>query len=262
MVGDSADQSARRLREKTNRVIETRRRDERWDVEGRAASALRVLPGDEWTVFEHVHLPGRRFAGIDHVAVGPPGVFVVQTKLWTGQVSVVNGILRLDGRRRAALTAQASEAAHAVAQLVPEIAPTQVQGVLCFLGTVQVAGWSQSTLVCNTGNIASLLTSRPPVLDEEVREGVVRRLEQQLVEDRPSPQHAEQATASRRSSVLRTMVAPLVGGIAALGLVAVLLTHPDLVHDVGDFVVSIVDHGDAPQEPTDKHHRDRRDGRG
>lgn len=257
MLGDSGESSTRHLRDKSHRLDEAVRREERLDALGRTARALSALPGDEWTVFDDIRWPGRRFAGIDHVVVGPPGVFVIQVKDWTGRITSPDGRIRLDGKRRDTEVIAATEAAFAVAQLLPEIPPTQVQPVLCFVGGVQIAGWSSSALLCDAAHVADKLASRPPVLDEAVRESVVRRLDAQLAEVHHPPKVVE----ARRSSVLRTLVAPLVGGIAALGLVAVLLTHPNVLHEIGDAVVSIVDPDDAPPRvPPDRHDRDHRDG--
>ncbi len=47
-----------------------------------------------------VHWPGRQFANIDHIVVGPSGVFVIDSKNWEGQVDVRQGVFRHNGRRR------------------------------------------------------------------------------------------------------------------------------------------------------------------
>ena len=62
--------------------------------------------------------PGRRFANIDHVVVGPGGVFVIDSKNWSGDVRVVEGTLRQNGRSREKAVASAADASLAVAELV------------------------------------------------------------------------------------------------------------------------------------------------
>ena len=52
----------------------------------RAAQALAALPTDEWTIFRAPHLPRGGCPGVDHVLVGPSGVFVVDSDRWTGAV--------------------------------------------------------------------------------------------------------------------------------------------------------------------------------
>ena len=51
-------------------------------------------------VLHDVRWPGRRRANIDHVAVGPPGVLVVDAKNWSGSVTVRDGIVRQNGYQR------------------------------------------------------------------------------------------------------------------------------------------------------------------
>ncbi|MGH8967131.1 MAG: nuclease-related domain-containing protein [Actinomycetes bacterium] len=70
-------------------------------AEGEAATArvLATLPPG-WTAIHEVRWPSRRLANIDHVLVGPGGIFVIDSKNWSGRVSVDNGQLRQNGRSR------------------------------------------------------------------------------------------------------------------------------------------------------------------
>lgn len=49
------------------------------------AEILETQLSDDYHVFNDVHLPGRK-ANIDHIVVGPSGVFVLNTKNWRGTV--------------------------------------------------------------------------------------------------------------------------------------------------------------------------------
>ena len=118
MAADSA-RSDRRKRESAEGVRLT-------------AEALEHLPPRVWDVFHDVHWPGSRLGKIDHIVVGPSGVFVIDSKNWPGEIAVRRGVLRQNGRRRDAAVVAATEAAFAVAQLLPDISPTHVTGVLCF----------------------------------------------------------------------------------------------------------------------------------
>jgi len=97
MVGESAREVARRR--ESERLA---RRFERWErgaeVEERTAEALAALPPG-WVVLHEVAWPGRRYANIDHVVVGPGGVFVIDTKNWNAEVTLGNGALWRSGRR-------------------------------------------------------------------------------------------------------------------------------------------------------------------
>lgn len=68
-----------------------------WDAgaagERRVASALARLP-DEWVVLhDRLLRPGRSGVNLDHVVVGPSGIFLVDAKNWAGGTSVHDGNL-------------------------------------------------------------------------------------------------------------------------------------------------------------------------
>ena len=48
-------------------------------------SVLNSLP-PEWTVLHARHWPGRSFDVIDHLAIGPNGIFVIDSVGWSGKV--------------------------------------------------------------------------------------------------------------------------------------------------------------------------------
>jgi hypothetical protein len=175
MAGESAREAARRQREKAERL---QRSAELWergaDGEQATAEALSALPREHWTVFHDVHWPGRRYANIDHVAVGPGGVFVIDSKNWTGSIAVRDHVLRQNGRSRETTVAAAADAAIAVAAITASVPPQQVQSVLCFVRDEPVTGWARDVIVCTTGNIAQMLLTRPSVLDEaQVRQAAL-----------------------------------------------------------------------------------------
>ena len=64
---------------------------------GAQLEALRPCGFD---VLHVVRWPGRRRANIDHVAIGPPGILVVDAKNWSGTVTVHHGTLRQNGYKR------------------------------------------------------------------------------------------------------------------------------------------------------------------
>ena len=54
--------------------------------ERRTARALRKLVRQGWTVLHDVAIPGSRANG-DHLLIGPPGVFLVDSKAWHGTIT-------------------------------------------------------------------------------------------------------------------------------------------------------------------------------
>lgn len=78
-------------------------------------------------------------ANIDHLLVGPAGVFVIDAKAWTGEVHVLNGELRQGGRSRQRAIQSARSAALTVAaalEVLPE--KVDVRPALCFVGQARL----------------------------------------------------------------------------------------------------------------------------
>ena len=160
MAGESARESARRQREKADRLRRSAELYERGaEGEQATAEALSDLPGESWHVFHDVRWPGRRYANLDHIAVGPPGVFVIDSKNWSGAITVRDDVLRQNGRARVTAVAGAAEAGLAVSSLVPMLRPELVRPVLCFVRDEPLTGWARDVMVCSTANVAAMLLS-------------------------------------------------------------------------------------------------------
>jgi hypothetical protein len=54
--------------------------------ERRTARLLRRLIRDGYVIFHDLAVPGNTSANVDHLAIGPTGVFVIDSKQWTGSV--------------------------------------------------------------------------------------------------------------------------------------------------------------------------------
>lgn len=74
-------------------------------------------------------------AAVDHLVVGPTGIFVVDRKSWTGQISASTDTVYVDGQQRTGATDNASRATAAVEQVLGhELKPlgATVRGVISF----------------------------------------------------------------------------------------------------------------------------------
>ena len=88
----SALDEAGRLREKADRLYERAERFERGHAgEQRTDRLLRALPAG-YQVLRDCSIPGSK-ANVDHIVVGPSGVFLVDSKLYTGRLSLGRGSL-------------------------------------------------------------------------------------------------------------------------------------------------------------------------
>ena len=164
MAGESAREVARRAREKAERLNKRAEQFEQGaDGEAATAEVLTTLPPG-WLSLHDVRWPGRRLANVDHVLIGPGGVFVIDSKNWTGRITLDGGHLRQNGYSREKAVAGAADAALAVSELISPYA-AWVHPVLCFVGQDHLSGWCREVMVCSTANLVGMLTSRPGVLD-------------------------------------------------------------------------------------------------
>lgn len=215
MAGESAREMSRRKREKAKRLLAEAERWERGaDGEVATARALAGLPPDRWIVLHDVHWPGRQFANIDHIVVGPSGVFVIDSKNWEGQVDVRQGVFRHNGRRREREIAAVGDAALAVAAAVAGLDPRLVHPVLCLATTEPCSVYSHEVLVCSTTTLVQELMQQPVLLDVQS----ARRLFGQLHRTMPSataPHVGRRQQRRVRASPLQPPVGPPLGKAAS-----------------------------------------------
>lgn len=128
--GESAGQQterrharAERLRQEAQALVQQAdridRQAEMWS-RGRAGeqtvgAQLDLLRQHGYEVLHDVRWPGRRRANIDHVAIGPAGILVVDAKNWSGSVAVRDGVVRQNGYRRTRQVEGVRQAARDVA---------------------------------------------------------------------------------------------------------------------------------------------------
>jgi hypothetical protein len=244
MAGESAHEVARKAREKAARLQRRAELFERGaEGEQATAGALTVLPAG-WTALHDVRWPNRRLANIDHIVVGPGGIFVIDSKNWSGHISVEHGRLRQNGRLREKAVAGCADAGLAIAEIAGAHAD-KVYPILCFVGQPDVAGWCRDVMVCSTDNVTRLLLTRPQVLDPTEVAGTRLRLEAQLraaAGATPStgrsqlPRPAKKSvrtTRGRSRKRTRSVVRPVVGLCL---LVVLAINGPQLASAVGKVV--------------------------
>ncbi len=273
MAGESAAESARRQLEKAERLRRSAALYERGAEGERAtAEALAALPTETWTVLHDVKWPGRTYANIDHIVVGPTGVFVIDSKNWSGAVAVRNGVLRQNGYARETDVDSAASAASVVAPLVPLLRRDLVRPVLCFTRDEQLTGSVRQVLVCSTTNVVTLLTSRSAVLSpDEVRQ-LSSDIENALRASPPAPSRSRpHSTAARRPSVARhrrkslsnhrgrSRGWQLVRLLVVVGVVGVFLGVPEIRTELTDALTGLfVDDSTGPSgEGSDLGRRER-----
>jgi hypothetical protein len=132
----------------------------RVEAELRTRHALEELPRDAWTVVGDLEWPGGRYGHVDHVVVGPSGIYVIDTKTWGSDVTVFGNVLRYEGHAQDFVVASLTEAAAAVALLTPGVHQRLVKPVLCVGGGVGIETHLGSLLVCSTDRLVPMLEER------------------------------------------------------------------------------------------------------
>ena len=147
--------------------------------ERRTNRSLQKLP--DYTVLHDRKIPGSK-ANIDHIAVGPGGVFVIETKHYEGRVTVTGDDLLVNGRRRTRIVEQTWREAVAVqGALAPELSRLglDVTPILCIHG-VELP-WSRTTVqgvrVCGARELRNLMAKSDARLTPDDIDRLVKLVE-------------------------------------------------------------------------------------
>ena len=265
-AGESAASVARAQRDRARRLLESAERWERGaEGERRTADVLARLP-QAWVTRHDLPWPGRQLANVDHVCVGPTGIFVIDTKNWSGSARLDRGVLRVAGRRRAAQVDGVRAMAAAVASVVPPAQRFAVRGVLCLVGEAQVERPELvgDVVVCTADQLLQVVATGSPVVHPHRIAEVVRALDRPPtpvpheppappVAPRPVPSSAgapHRAPRGRRRGG-RSMPGDLVRLGAAIAAAAALLAQPQVVRDAADAKSGLVASVLLPQPSSD-----------
>lgn len=124
--------------------------------------------GPEWTVLRAVPV-GAGTSDIDHILIGPPGVFTFNTKNHTGQAVWVAGrTLMVTGKKQRHLYNAAHEASKAAALLTRTVgAPVPVTGVVVILApkSLTVKAKPEGAAVVTGNRLLAWLTAQPTTLN-------------------------------------------------------------------------------------------------
>ncbi|WP_225215238.1 nuclease-related domain-containing protein [Cellulomonas avistercoris] len=144
------------------------------------AANLAHLERYGWVALHDLRWPGRQRANIDHVAVGPGGIVVIDAKNWSGRVAVAEGNLRQNGYGRASSADGVSQAAADVTALLAPQHRTAVRAVLCLAAQDQAPTPVQGVDVLGRWQLAEYLLRMPPRLSVYDVADVARYLEDEL----------------------------------------------------------------------------------
>jgi hypothetical protein len=158
------EQARRRLAQAEQRLYAWRQGAE---GERLTADVLRQLESAGWVVLHDLHWPGRPYANIDHIVVGPTGIYVIDSKNWSGRVDVHEGVLRQNGRRRTDECEDVVSAAAAVAAYLEPQHRSMVLGLLCLVGQPTPALQPATARVAGLNDLCTSLTTTPARLSPQ-----------------------------------------------------------------------------------------------
>ena len=164
---------------------------------------LRSLEVEGWRAFHGRHWPGTRHADLDHVLVGPGGVVVLDSKNWTGQVSVQGGRVWRDQADVSEEVEKLVDQVLAVESVLAEhgMAPAALTGALVFVGQrvslVQVG----RVHVLNDSLLLRWLRALPSRLDSEAVAQLTTHLDTSLT-SLPQQRHVAVARSRPRPRVV------------------------------------------------------------
>jgi Nuclease-related domain len=199
-------EAARETEAEVAAALERARRQERaWaagaEGERMVADSLDVLRRYGWTFLHDVHWPGRPFANIDHIGIGPGGVAVIDAKNWSGTVTATDGTLRQNGYGRGRELDGVSAATAAVTALLEPLHRTATIGMLCLASQDQApAATSAGVPVVGRHQLAAALLDLPLRLSPFEVADIARYLARELGEDRPAKVTGSSASRRARST--------------------------------------------------------------
>jgi hypothetical protein len=184
--------------------------------ERRVAELLGRL-GAGWTVLHSVPI-GRRRTDIDHVVVGPPGVFTINTKYSPGkQVWTAGHGLRVDNHQVSYLSSSAHEATAASDRLSAASGLTvPVVPVLVFVEPGRLTRTAPSfvdgvgIVVCSDAELLRMLQGRREFSDEQITRIVAAAVRPETWHDEPEG-WSDGAHMLREFAALEAAVAPGLG---------------------------------------------------
>lgn len=222
------------------------------------AHTLGALERFGWTLLHDVRQPDRQLANIDHVAVGPGGVVVIDAKNWTGTVTTEGGVLRQNGYARTKETDAVGLQAASVAALLRPEHRTATRGALTTVAhdvePVQIG----PTTVVGRAQLGPWLLSLPPRLTPFDVAVIATVLDRELVQPRDvrapkahgrrrgttkvhDPSRGTVKTPTKPASRGRQLATGLLRlGLAVLGVVALIAYGPGIASWIGDTFASLL----------------------
>jgi hypothetical protein len=137
--------------------------------------------GPDWQRIDDIKWPGYEFANVDHVLVGPAGVFVIDVQPGKGMFDLDHATaLRRDARSPKPAVEDVVSAAHAVGSLLGMV-HRRPMAVLCLVDETDVETAVGDALICSMDRLPARLKAMAPILDESQVGDLTEKLRKDLV---------------------------------------------------------------------------------
>jgi len=137
--------------------------------------------GPSWERIDGIKWPGYEFANVDHVLVGPAGVFVIDLQLGKGVFDLDHASsLRRDARSPKPAVEDVVSAAHAVGSLLGMV-HRRPMPVLCLIDEAGIETTVGDALICSADRLPARLAAMGPILDEDQVRDLTEKLRKDLV---------------------------------------------------------------------------------
>jgi hypothetical protein len=149
--------------------------------EEKVARVLSFLPANH-TVFNDLNLE-EQHTDFDHVVVAPSGIFVIETKTWSGDITFENGQVLYNGQHpnRSPLKQVKEAAAHLAEHLATTRCPeTPIYPVICFVDNALRDGLTNigGVRICTNTNLHDLFENS---LETPLQSGTLAIISEELV---------------------------------------------------------------------------------
>ena len=156
-------------------------------AEQAVAEALQELP-DDFYVFNDLEFPG---FNIDHVVLGPNGIFLVETKSQEGNITQENDVLLRNGRKffKNFLNQCWSQAYSLRDHMAADgLSGLSIKPILCFSrGFVEIRGPVRGVAVLNVGYLRPYILSQRGSLPPQARDQIIPLLSAALSDQAAQP---------------------------------------------------------------------------
>jgi hypothetical protein len=151
--------------------------------DGKESPIMDVLDslGDGWERIDDIKWPGYEFANVDHILVGPAGVFVIDLQHGQGVFDLDHASsLRRDARSPKPAVEDVVSAAHAVGSLLGMV-HRRPMAVLCLVDETNVEKTVGDALFVSLDKLGPRLRAMAPILDETQVADLIEKLRKDLV---------------------------------------------------------------------------------